>query len=413
MKQGVFTSDLILNGTSLNPKIKGKLDVTSIDIPFVDSTIRDVNLDFKNDKIFLTSRGTILTNDVKFNAVLKNKLTPPYIIENATLKLPDLNVNKITDTLVDLEAESIKNSTHTAVNSQNVDISQIIIQKANIEANKIKVRNINADNFKTNLTLNKHGLLDINNFKFDIAQGTVNGRFTHNLHNHKTNLNIDLDKANALIMSEALFDLKGQVYGLVNGNFNLACSGDSQESCFRTLSGDGSFKIADGRMPKLGSLEYLLKAGNLFKGGFTGLSINSLIDLVTPLKTGNFESISGTIHLTNGIADEINVYSKGNDLNMYMTGSYNLSTSVADMGIYGSLSKNITTVFGKIKNASLNTLFNTIPGINDSTEKLLLQEDIAKIPNIKDATDIYRIFFVDINGDINGENYVKSFKWVK
>ena len=413
MKQGVFTSDLILNGTSLNPKIKGKLDVTSIDIPFVDSTIRDVNLNFKNDKLYLTSRGTILTNDVKLNAILKNKLTPPFIIENATLKLPDLNVNKITDTLVDLEAESIRNNPHTMNNSQNVDVSQIIIQKANIEADKIKVRNINADNFKTNLTLNKSGLLDVNDFKFDIAQGTVNGRFTHNLKSHKTNLNINLDKANALIMSEALFDLKGQVYGLVNGNFNLACSGDSQESCFKTLSGNGSFKIADGRMPKLGSLEYLLKAGNLFKGGFTGLSINSLIDLVTPLKTGNFESISGTIHLADGIADKINVYSKGNDLNMYMTGSYNLTTSVADMGIYGSLSKNITTVFGKIKNASLNTLFNTIPGINDSTEKLLLQEDISKIPNIKDATDIYRIFFVDINGDINGENYVKSFKWVK
>ena len=83
------------------------------------------------------------------------------------------------------------------------------------------------------------------------------------------------------------------------------------------------------------------------------------------------------------------------------------------MKIYGSLTKNITTVFGKIKNASLNTLFNTIPGINDATEKLLLQEDIGKIPNIKDVTNIYRIFAVDINGDINGTNYVKSFKWVK
>ncbi|MFQ8625269.1 MAG: DUF3971 domain-containing protein [Candidatus Gastranaerophilaceae bacterium] len=40
MKQGVFTSDLVLNGTSLSPKIKGKLDITSIDIPFFDSTIR-------------------------------------------------------------------------------------------------------------------------------------------------------------------------------------------------------------------------------------------------------------------------------------------------------------------------------------------------------------------------------------
>ena len=143
------------------------------------------------------------------------------------------------------------------------------------------------------------------------------------------------------------------------------------------------------------------------------MSINSIIDLITPLKTGNFESIAGDIHITNGIADKINVYSSGHDLNMYMTGSYNIVTSVADMVILGSLSKNITTVFGKIKNASLSTLFNTIPGVNDQTEKLLMQEDIAKIPNIKNATDIYRIFAVDINGDINGDKYVKSFKWVK
>ena len=214
-------------------------------------------------------------------------------------------------------------------------------------------------------------------------------------------------------MSEALFDLKGQVYGSVNGDFKLTCTGDSQESCFKTLSGEGSFKIADGRMPKLGSLEYLLKAGNLLKGGFTGLSINSLIDLVTPLKTGDFESIYGDIHIADGIADRINIYSNGNDLNMYMNGSYNIVTSIADMKIYGSLTKNITTVFGKIKNASLNTLFNTIPGINDATERLLLQTEISKIPGIKDATNIYRIFKVDINGDINGFDYVRSFKWVK
>ena len=96
-----------------------------------------------------------------------------------------------------------------------------------------------------------------------------------------------------------------------------------------------------------------------------------------------------------------------------MTGNYNLTTSVADMKIYGSLSKNITTVFGKIKNASLNTLFNTIPGISNQTEKLLLQTEISKIPDIKNATDIYRIFAAEINGDINGSDYVKSFKWVK
>lgn len=414
MKQGVFTSDLILNGTSVNPKIKGKMDITSIDIPFFDSTIRDINLDFKNDKIIIESKGTVVTNDVYLDAVVKNQLIPPYTVQDLKVKLADLNINKITDTLRDIEAEATRNPAYgTNSNIPPFDITQLIINKADIQADKIKVRNINADNFSANLTLDKQGTVETKNFKFNIAEGTVNGNFNHNLKSHKTNLDINLNKANALIMSEALFDLKGQVYGSVNGEFNLNCTGASQEQCFRTLSGEGTFEIADGKMPKLGSLEYLLKAGNLLKGGFTGLSINSLIDLITPLKTGNFDSISGNIHISEGTADKINIYSDGHDLNMYMTGSYNLLTSIADMKIYGSLSKNITTVFGKIKNASLNTLFNTIPGINDATEKLLLQEDISRIPNIKDATNIYRIFAVDINGDINGTNYVKSFKWVK
>lgn len=412
MKQGVFTSDLVLNGTSLNPKILGRMDITSIDIPFFDSTIRDINLNFKPDKIHIKSKGTILTNDVQVDAEMKNRLIAPYVLDTVNLKLADLNINKITDTLRDLEAEATRKPSSHKTNSQ-FDISQLIINNANIEADKIKVRNINADNFTAKLKLDNKNLLDVSNFKFDIAQGSVLGNLQHNLSNHRTDLDIHLNNANALIMSEALFDLKGQVYGLVNGDFTLSCSGDTQDDCFKTLGGNGTFKIADGRMPKLGSLEYLLKAGNLFKGGIAGLSINSIIDLVTPLKTGNFESISGDMHLANGIADKINVYSSGNDLNMYMTGSYNIVTSVADMQILGSLSKNITTVFGKIKNASLNTLFNTIPGVNDQTEKLLMQEDIAKIPNIKDATDIYRIFAVEINGDINGDKYVKSFKWVK
>lgn len=72
------------------------------------STIRDVNLDFKNDKIVITSRGTVLTNDVHLNAVMKNKLTPPYIIEDINVKLADLNINKITDTMRDIEARSYK-----------------------------------------------------------------------------------------------------------------------------------------------------------------------------------------------------------------------------------------------------------------------------------------------------------------
>lgn len=414
MKQGVFTSDLVLNGTAANPKIQGKLDITSIDMPFFDSTVKDVNLDFKKDKIYITSRGTVLTNDVLLNAVMRNKLTPPYILEDVKLKLADLNINKITDTLREMEVNSSRNpSGETISPMQNIDPTQIIIKKAEILANKIHVRNIIADKFSANLNINDKNLLNIDKFKFNIADGTVLGNLKYNLLSHETNLSVHLDKANSAMMAEALFDLKGQIYGLASGDINLVCNGTTHDTCFKTMNGGGYFSVDNGRMPKLGSLEYLLKAGNLLKGGLTGLSINSLIDLITPLKTGDFDSISGDFRISDGIAQEINIYSDGKDLNMYMTGSYNFMNSIADLQVYGSLTKNITTVFGKVKNASLNTLFNMIPGINKSDETLLLQAGISKIPNIANATKIYRIFRADIYGDINGEGYVRSFKWVK
>ena len=295
-------------------------------------------------------------------------------------------------------------------NSEPFDIKQLVIKKGEISADKIQVRNINANNFNAELKITNKHLFDVNKFKFDIAEGLVFGSFNTDLNNKSSKLDINLKNANAAIMSEALFDLKGQVFGSVNGHFNLACN--TQSDCFKTLSGAGDFNIKDGRMPKLGSLEYLLKAGNLIKGGFTGLSINGLIDLVTPLKTGNFESIYGDINIKDGKAESINVYSKGNDLNMYMKGQYDISSSIANMQIFGSISKSATSVFSKVKNASLNTLLNTIPGISDNKEKLLLQNEISKIPNIHNA-DIFRIFTVDIDGDINGNDYVRSFRWVK
>ena len=414
MKQGVFNSDLIMNGTSINPKIIGKLDITSIDIPFFDSTIKDINLDFKPDKVFVSSRGKVADNDVDINAVVKNKFVPPYVIENIQIKMADLNINKIDDTIRDIEAEAARVlNVKTDEPSVPFDISQLIIKNAQVQADKIQVRNIDATNFFAKLKLSEKAIANIEEFKFNIAEGLVWGSVKSNILKNDLKLSINLKDANALIMSEALFDLKGQVYGSVSGNFDLSCDGFADDKCFKTLSGEGKFNVADGKMPKLGSLEYLLKAGNLLRSGITGLSINGLVDLVTPLKTGEFESISGDIHISQGVADKINVYSKGHDLNMYMTGSYNISSSVADMKVLGSLSKNITSVFGKIKNASLNTLFNTIPGVNDSNEKLLLEENISKIPNINNATDIYRIFEAEINGDINGTGYVKSFRWVK
>ena len=412
MKQGTFTSDLLLNGTMLNPKIRGKLDIRGIDMPIFDSTVKDINLEFKPDTILIKSRGIVLTNNIEIEAAAKNKLTPPYIIENVNVKLDDLDINKLTAALRDWEAEATRNKLSAALDGGvNFDIDRIILKNADVTANTISVRNIRAEDLTANLNLNEKMQLNIDKFRFKTAEGTVEGNFHHNFLTHAMQLHLNLDKANAQIMTEALFDLKGQIYGSMTGETDILCNGTSYEKCMQTLEGEGSFTVSDGKMPKLGSLEYLLKAGNLIKSGLAGLSINGIIDFITPLKTGEFSSIKGDIKISEGIINPINIYSNGNDLNMYLTGSYNIVSAIADMRIFGSLSKNVTNVFGRIKNASFNTLLNVIPRVNEDVRDDFKAET-DKIPKSENGS-ISRLFNAEIYGDINGENYVKSFHWIK
>ncbi len=410
MKEGFFTSDLVLNGSSIKPNVLGKLNITDINIPLVETNINNINLDFAPQTINMTSSGDLITNKIKLDATLKNDLSLPLQIENMKVHVSKLDLNKINEKFRHIEETNFKMHT-TTNNALPLDYTNFIIHNSSILADTILIDNITATNFNSNVEIGQDKIMKVKNFNFDLAEGRVYGVATHNYNNNNATLNLILDRANAALIAETLFDITGQIYGLANGKMNLTCNAQNDKTCLASLSGDGNFTIQNGKMPKLGSLEYLLKAGNLLSNGLTGLTINGLIDLLSPLKSGEFKTIAGTFTLNEGTAEKINIYSSGKDLNLYITGKYNLSTAIADFQIFGSLSKNITTVFNKVKNLSLNTLLKTIPGIkNESTTEFAT--DIAKIPNSNDRNNIYKFFRAIINGDINGENFVKSFEWI-
>lgn len=412
IKQGVFTSDLLINGTSEAPYILGFLNVKSIDIPLLDATVRDVNIDFKKDFIYFTSKGVVLTNDILMDAKIVNKPSMPVEVEDINIQMEQLDLNVISKALDDFDADNTRINQLKTSTPQVLPPETLIIKNAQINADNVLIKKATATDFKSRITLDKDQVVRVENFGFNIANGSVDGNISYDLKDFKGSGAMKIDKADAQIIAENFFDMPGQMYGTVTGEMNVACTGFSSIDCVNTLSGNGKFNVADGRMPKLGSLEYLLKAGNLITGGVTGLSINGIIDLITPLKTGNFKSISGDIRVENGVAEDINVYSSGEDLNLYMTGKYNLATLLADMEVYGSLSKNFSTILGRIANSSLNTLFNTIPGININEINPKSTSNINKIPNF-DKTKTLRVFKSEIYGDINGSNYVKSFRWIK
>lgn len=407
IKQGQFTSDLRFNGRLSNPRLLGNFHIFETNIPFLDTTMKNITFIFKDKTIELSSIGEILGNDITFKGTLKNKLTPPYYIENAELYTKVLDLNYIINKLKLSQVEN-----QQALESfENFDITSVVIKNLKMNADSIHLRNIIAEDFEANASLSEKKILDVDKFQFNIANGLLRGNFLYNLANSHTEIDLKAKEIDANDLSYAVFDLNNQIYGDLTGDIKLSCDGSDFDNCMKTLNGYSTFNVSDGRMPKLGSLEYLLKAGNLLKGGVTGISINSVIDIITPLKTGNFSGIYGKMDIKNGIADDIQIASSGKDLSLFMSGTYNFSTADAEMEVLGMLSKKISTMFGPVGNLSLNTLFNVIPGVDLSKDTRIL-EQINKIPGIELSSRSFRKFIAEIKGNINGDNYVTSFKWI-
>ncbi|MCM1264693.1 MAG: DUF3971 domain-containing protein [Candidatus Gastranaerophilales bacterium] len=412
IKHGNFTSDLKINGTSNNPKIIGQFNVTNMEMPYLNTTIKDLDLDFNPDNIVITTRGEVLANYIMFNAKLKNKLVPPYIINGANIYINDFDVNHSINQLKQMELKGLSSAISPDTDAAGNDLlNSVIFKDVKIRAGNVRIKNIKASNLEAICSLDEKMHLGVNSFKFNMASGIISGKLNYNLLNNFMKMELDSKAVNANALTIALFDLPNQIYGSLTGRIELSCNATNDKTRMETLNGFGQFNVTNGRMPKLGSLEYLLKAGNLIKGGITSLSMNGIIDIITPMKTGEFSSISGHFKIKDGIAETLEINSHGKDLNIYITGKFNFATQIADMNVFGQISRKISTVLGAAGNISLNTLFNKIPGISlDSNNQFIT--DLNKIPGIEFSNKSSRKFMVEILGDINGEDFVKSFRWI-
>lgn len=407
IKQGQFTSDLRMRGKLSDPKILGDFHIVETNIPFLDTSMKNIEFLFKERTLEIKSKGEVFGNEISAEAVLKNKLTKPYYIENALISTKDMNLNRIVDKLKSAEAENEQPQDSMG----NFDVNSIVANRLRLKADSVILRNIHAANFEAETSINEQRIFEMKDFKFNIAQGLLHGKYSYNLKNNDITLSMIAKNINANDITWAIFDLQNQIYGDLTGNIDISCNGENFGKCMQTLNGHTNFNVKDGRMPKLGSLEYLLKAGNLVKGGITGLSINGVIDLIAPMKTGEFSDIFGSITINDGIADNIEITTQGKNLSLFLNGTYNFATSVADMEVLGLLSRKISTMLGPIGNVSVNTLFNLIPGIDLSKESDVLK-NINKIPGIEISNKAYRKFLAIIKGNINGDDYVTSFKWI-
>ncbi len=411
LKQGSFNCDLkyITDSKTQTGKILGKIDCHNIDIPLFDTLLKNIKVSAKNDKIDLSLFGFMSDGKIQVNSILENKISARPIIKSLNIYAQQFDDNKFFESLTQV---------HKAMNTnnkiKNLDLSGLSIENGFLDVKTVTFKNLIANNFTSKFSIDKNGVFKADKINVEIGTGKVNGKLLYNLVNTEFDCDFELNNVDANYAAENLFDAKDQIYGSANGKIILQSKGATDKEIIKNMSGFVYFEILDGRMPKLGSLEYLLRASNIIKSGITGFTLNSILELLNLVKTGYFSNISGSCKINNGIADNIEIYSTGENLSLYIHGSYDISNSSANMEILGKLSKRISTIFGAVGNTSLNTFFRLIPGISllDFGRKDFI-EDVEKIPPFTNGDYDSRTFQAIINGNINSSNYVQSFKWVK
>ena len=411
LKQGSFNGEVKFQRDEKNGKSKltGDVDFINIDIPLYDTVIKHIKLDTDDENINISLFGFLFDERVGLKAQLKNDLSQKPQIKSLNIKADKIDKNKLFE---------IISKTHTAMNTnnqiKNLDLSGLSINNGHLEIKQFTIKDFEADNFNANFAINENGVFTADNIIADIEQGKILGTISYDLNNTEIIGDFELKDIDSNYLAETLFDAKNQVYGNANGRLYIKTNGINDEERINNLSGFLFADIQDGRMPKLGSLEYLLRAGNIIKSGITGFTLNNVLELLNLVKTGYFSNINGTCIIENGIAKDIEIFSTGENLSLYIHGDYDISKTNAELEILGKLSKQISTIFGALGNTSLNTFFKLIPGISlfDFGRKDFI-EDVEKIPSFTNGDYDARIFQAIIDGNINDNNYVQSFKWVK
>ena len=416
LKQGMFNCNMTLWGDVAAPVIRGQAFMTNLDMPLYDTVIRDVSATFLKNNIDLKFSGQIFDSDFTVDTLIKNRVTLPVVVENVKINSKVLNLDTIINSMTKVTLSNITPSAGKIVekNTSNVNVTDFIVRQGEMKADSVILRGLPAANYRAKFALGDDAMLRISNLSFDIAGGNVSGLAGYNLKNAKLYAELSAKDVDSNKVASAFFDVKDQIFGLLDGSAVISTSGASEQERLRNVSGSVYFVIKNGKMPKLGSIEYLLKASNLIKSGITGLSLNNFIDLIAPVKTGYFNSIKGLISLKDGKAQNLEIYSSGDTLSLFIKGQFDFPEQNADLTVFGRLTKKADNILGVVGNASFNSLLNLIPGFRlDKSSKAKIIEDLNKIPGVEFNDQSYRMFSAKINGDINGEKYVKSFKWIE
>ncbi|MFH0702581.1 MAG: AsmA-like C-terminal region-containing protein [bacterium] len=406
--RGAFKADIQLEGKISSPKILGNILLNDILIPSKDTNIGFADINFNENEILVKdSNITVDESPMQIQARLANVLDFPLLINEIKIYSPSLNIDRITKALRQSDTQE----------QEMADLPPFLITKGELSAKELIVNNLITTDVVSGFNFTPDWLLSIPDVSFKVTGGSSVGGILFNLKTTELSTSLSFKDVQANAAATTLLSLPNEVYGTLNGKGQFYTKGNNSQEMIANSNGFASFQITDGRLVRLGSLEYLLRAVNVVQSGVGGLNINNILDLIIPQKTGDFEILEGSVQVKDGILRTDNITSKGKNLSLFLSGSLDMVTNYADITILGKLSQKVSGLLGPLGSLSINQFIGYIPGIGflpSSPEKGLIDliPGLNKIPGLGLKSKKYRRFMVEIKGDLYNPGSVKSFRWL-
>jgi hypothetical protein len=369
---------------------------------------------FKPDIIEIPNSDiTIVNSNAQIKGTILNKLTYPLRITSLDINSKNINYDEIVQSF----SKTFK-STSKDVNIEDIPLPPIIIDKGKLVTDEFIYEGLLCKNFTADISVLKDWFCNINNMHMNITTGEMKGDLAYNFYTTDMYGTIEAKNVLANAIATTFFNLPNEIYGDLNGVVSFTTRGLTEEEIFKNLSGSAEFNLLDGRMIRMGSVEYMLKIANMLKGGLTTLNLNALVNIVAP-KTGFFDSIDGEIQIQKGIITTDKITFSSKNLELFLTGVYDINNSNINGTIIGQIpkeSKDSIITLGFLGEISLNSLKRKVTKQLKKDEDVFLFNPLSYLGSIsylnKDTSN-YRFFLVLLEGNLYNDNYVKSFKWIK
>ena len=427
LTDGKIKGDIKIEGGLDNLSILGKAKVVDAVIPSIASKIEEMTVDF--NKYLISIKDAVVDiagSKTKIFARMANDFTVPVSIEELSLKSDLINMDDILKTFNGLFAQETpqkskkRSKEKEVVKEKNIPKNPpVVVEKGKIDVKEIIHNGLSVKDVAADFKIYPNWNCEVKNISAQVTEGMIAGDINYNFHTTDINGNIQVDDVMANAIAATFLNLPNELYGLMDANAKFSTKGKTREELMSNLNGNAYFKLDNGRMLRLGSIEYMLRVANTFKGGLARLNLNAIVNLVAP-RTGYFDTIEGDFKVQNGIIYSDRVTSKSPELNLFMTGMYNMNNSYVNGTIIGQMpmeSKESILWLGSLGRISLNSLIKQMTKEAErEQEEQFLQNPMAYIngiPGLKGNNGDYRFFAVSLKGNLYTDKYVDNFKWIK